>query len=260
MAHHFVQAPDHFTVAAALRWGQVRGLGGSERLAHAVAATRLGQSFEHEDFWKTVLHFIINHPAISLDRIDAIVEYLHHQRFVPQEELVEEGDLGDLGPPQPGLSMKGRSPRSLLRQVADWHGWSQHPSRRPSLRWQRSAIVEFRHVEPDEGRGLRCWTIRELLSAAELRREGEAMRHCVDRYVGACARRKTTIWSLRFDDGVRRYRVLTIEVDPATWTIRQARRRGNAPPNEKVLGVLRQWAQRKGLRLGFWAAGVLVCY
>ena len=51
MAHEFLQAPDHFTVEAALRWGQVRGLGGSKELALAIAATRLGRSFESEDFW-----------------------------------------------------------------------------------------------------------------------------------------------------------------------------------------------------------------
>ena len=65
MAHLFLQAPDHFTVEMALRWGQVRGLGGSEVLASAVAATRLGRSFEHEDFWQTVLHFFVNEPMLD---------------------------------------------------------------------------------------------------------------------------------------------------------------------------------------------------
>src|SRR5262249_58428161 len=42
MAHHFLRAPDDFSVEAALRFGQVRGLGGSRPLALAVARTRLG--------------------------------------------------------------------------------------------------------------------------------------------------------------------------------------------------------------------------
>ena len=120
MAHHFLQAPDHFTVEAALRWGQVRGLGGSKPLAHAVAATRLGSSFEAEDFWGTVVLFFVNHPELDPAQVGPVVDYLHHQRFVPQEVLIEEGDLVGLGPPQPDLSMKGRTPRSLLRQVGDW--------------------------------------------------------------------------------------------------------------------------------------------
>jgi len=36
MAHHFIQAPSHFSVEQALRWGQVLGMGGDERLAHTV--------------------------------------------------------------------------------------------------------------------------------------------------------------------------------------------------------------------------------
>jgi hypothetical protein len=126
------------------------------------------------------------------------------------------------------------------------------------LKWKPSGIGDFRQIERDADRGLRCWTIRELTSGEELRWEGEAMRHCVASYVGACARRETSIWSMRFEDGERRFRVLTIEVDLATRTICQASRRGNAPPNEKVLGVMRRWAEPEGLKLEFWREGVLI--
>src|SRR4051794_33692909 len=98
MAHHFVQAPHHLSVASALRWGQVRGLGGSKDLASAVIATRLGHSFEDEAFWRTVIHFFANQPTLDPARVGPIVDYLHNQRFVPQEDLIEEGDLRDLGP------------------------------------------------------------------------------------------------------------------------------------------------------------------
>jgi hypothetical protein len=121
MAHHFMLAPDHFSVEAALRWGQVRGMGGSEALAHAVAATRLGRSFEHEDFWKTVIQFFVNEPTLDAVHIGPIVDYLHVQKFVPQEDFIGEGELGHAGPPQPNLTMKGRTRRSLLRQVEEWH-------------------------------------------------------------------------------------------------------------------------------------------
>ena len=40
---------------AGVRWAQVRGLGGTEALARAVAATRLGRELANEDFWETVL-------------------------------------------------------------------------------------------------------------------------------------------------------------------------------------------------------------
>jgi hypothetical protein len=258
MAHHFLQAPDHFTVEAALRWGQVRGLGGPKPLARAVAATRLGRSFEDEDFWSTVVRFLVNHPGLDPTQIGPIVDYLHHQRFMPQDVLVEEGELTGLGPPQPNLSMKGRTARSLLRQVGEWHERLKQSRDVATLSWEPSRIGAFRHVERDADAELRCWTIRELTSGEQLRREGAAMRHCAASYAGSCARRSTSIWSMRFEDGGRRFRVMTIEVDPATRTIRQARRRGNAPPNDKALGVLRRWAAREGLRLEFWCNGTLV--
>jgi hypothetical protein len=258
MAHHFLRAPHHLSVEEALRWGQVRGLGGSEPLARAVAATRLGRSFDDEDFWSTVVRFLVDHPELRPSQVGPVVDYLHHRRFVPQDVLVEEGELTGLGPSQPDLTMKGRTARSLLRQVREWNERLKLPTGITTQWWKPSGIGPFRHVERDGEAGLRCWTIRELTSGEQLRREGAALRHCVGRYAGACARRTTTIWSMRFEDGGRRFRVMTIEVDPATRTIRQARRRGNAPPNEKALGVLRRWANQEGLRLEFWINGALV--
>jgi hypothetical protein len=58
MAHRFMQTPGHFTTLAALRWGQVRGLGGDARLVHAVLTTRLAGHFEDEDFWAGVLRWL----------------------------------------------------------------------------------------------------------------------------------------------------------------------------------------------------------
>ncbi len=121
MAHHFLQAPDHSTVEAALRWGQVRGLGGSKELARAIAATRLGRSFDSEDFWISVVHFFVNHPDLDLAQVGPVVDYLHHQRFLPQEVLMADGERVELGPPQPNLSMKGRTAEILApagRRVA----------------------------------------------------------------------------------------------------------------------------------------------
>jgi PcfJ-like protein len=258
MAHEFLQAPDHFTVEAALRWGQVRGLGGSKELALAINATRLGRSFESEDFWATVVHFFVNHADLDLDQVGPVVDYLHHQRFIPEELFLNDGFRVELDPPQPNLSMKGRTPRSLLRQVGEWHAKLKRPRKSPLLMWKPSGIGEFRHVEREAPEGLRCWTIRELTSSEELRREGEAMRHCVASYTGDCARRETSIWSMRFEDDERRFRVMTIEVDLATRTICQCRRRNNASANEKALGVMRLWAESEGLKLGFWKEGVLV--
>ena len=250
MAHHFLQAPDHFTVETALRWGQVRGLGGSKELAHAVAATRLGYSFQSEDFWLTVLHFLVNHPELNLGHVVPIVNYLHDQRFEPQEHFDEASGEVEWRPSQPNLSMKGRTPRSLLRQVADWQRSAGLRGKRPVLRWPRSGIGGFRLAEPGiAGSGLRVWTIRELLSSRELRAEGGAMHHCVADYVGLCLKGQASIWSMSVEDHEGRRRVLTIEVDPATREVVQASRCCNEEPNPKDREILGLWAQGQGLKL-----------
>jgi hypothetical protein len=257
MAHEFCQAPDHYTVDMALRWGQVRGLGGSKELARALVATRLGRSFEHEDFWRTVVHFFVNHPELELAFVGPIVDYLYEQRFVPREDLIEEGELA-IDPPQPNLSMKGRTPRSLLRQLAEWQARLRRLPRVVELRWRRSSIGEFCWVEPageTSPPGERRWTIRELLSSGDLYREGVAMRHCVARslssFAQACARRETSIWSMRLERAGRRHRVLTIEVELATRSIRQARRQGDAWPTDKPRGILERWARQEGLTIAW---------
>jgi hypothetical protein len=251
MAHHFMEAPDHFTVEMALRWGQVRGLGGSEVLAKAVAATQLGQSFQHEDFWKTVLHFLANDPTLDPAHVGPIVDYLNVQRFVPQEDLIDEGELRHHGPLQPNLAMKGRTRRSLLRQVEEWHKRLRFRRGAKPIHWQRSDIGEFHYIEK-EGRDRephRVWTIRELLSSDELHREGLAMQHCVASYARACAGRASSIWSLRFENRVRRHRVMTIEVDMKRGMICQARRRRNAAPNDKAREILERWARQEELTI-----------
>ena len=251
MAHHVLQASDHFTVEMALRWGQVRGLGGSEELARAVSGTRLGRSFEHEDFWKTVLQFFVNEPSLDLVHIGPIVDYLNNQRFVPQDIFIEEGELGQPGPPQPNLTMKGRTQRSLLRQVEEWHKRLRRRPRAKPVHWERSDIGEFHYVEK-EGRDQeppRTWTIRELLSSGELYREGLAMQHCVAVYVRACAGRASSIWSMKYENHERRHRVMTIEVDMKRRMICQARRRRNAKPNGKAREILERWARQERLTI-----------
>jgi hypothetical protein len=249
MAHEFTLAPEHYSIEMALRWGQVRGLGGSKELARAIVATRLGRSFDEEDFWRTVVHFFVNHPELGLEHVGPIVDYLHAQRFLAPDD-VEEGELSD-EPPQPHLSMKGRTPRSLLRQIGEWQARLRRQPSVEAFRWNPSGIGGFRWEEPSDGRpGYRRWTIGELLSSGALYREGAAMCHCVATFARACARRQASIWSMRFEVPGRRYRALTIEVDPRTRTIRQARRHHDAWPTAKQRRILERWAVQEGLMIG----------
>src|SRR4029077_4063924 len=136
MAHFFMQAPADLTVEAALRWGQIHGLGGSERLARAIIGTWLGTSFGHDDFWVTVLQFFIANPMLDLAHVGPIIDYIEQQRFVSQDVLVAPGVVERNGPAQPNFMMKGRTPASLLRQVEAWHR-TLAKAEQPKAEWPR---------------------------------------------------------------------------------------------------------------------------
>jgi PcfJ-like protein len=71
------------------------------------------------------------------------------------------------------------------------------------------------------------------------------MQHCVASYVRACAGRSSSIWSMRFENPVRRDGVMTIEVDMKNRTICQARRRRNVRPNGKAREILERRARQE---------------
>lgn len=249
MAHHFCQAPNEYSIEAALRWGQIHGWGGDARLANAIRETRLCDNFDHDDFWGTVLRFLIDNPMLDPVHIGPIVDYLHHQRFVTQEVFVAPGILERRPPPQPNLCLKGRTAASLLRQVLRWHqqlGRERHSN----LQWPKSGIGGFEFVEGRKESGnMKRWTIRELLGGQELIAEGRRMRHCVASYAGSCARRATSIWSMQLEDFEGQRNMLTIEVRLVERLICQARGKYNARPTDKLRNIVRRWAAEQNLTM-----------
>ncbi len=250
MAHLFSQGPHHYTATAALRWAQVRGLGGREELARAVVGTRLGKVLENEEFWESVLYFFVNHPSLDLAQVGPIVDFLQHQKFEWKEGISSEGIFGKLPPAWPDYSMKGRTVSSILRQVEEWHKELGQDTSQPSLSWRRSPLKDFRLVEGNKALGnMRVWTITELLTSRALFLEGQAMRHCVATYAQLCARRQTSIWSMQVENQQGRHRVLTIEVDLRKRTVCQARRKCNRLPQAAERHVMERWAAQEGLNV-----------
>jgi hypothetical protein len=249
MAHHFLQAPADCTVEAALRWGQILGLGGSERLVRAVIGTRLGTDYQNDDFWATVLQFLIANPMLDLAHVGPIIDYIHQQRFVSQDVFVAPGVVERRDPAQPNFTMKGRTPASLLRQVEAWHR-TLAKSAQPKAEWPRSEIDGFEFVEGAErGGNLKIWTITELLSTKALVAEGRKMKHCVATYAHSCASGACSIWTLEAETFEGRAKILTVEVQNQARLICQARGKCNMLPGEKHRGILRRWAAKTGLSL-----------
>ena len=257
-AHLFLQAPKELPIEAALRWAQAHALGGDEPLARALLATRLAELQEDEPFWQSVIFFFINNPMLDFARVGAIVDYIHHRRFVPVEVLGPDGLPAGLAIPEPGFSMKGRTGIALLRRVEEWHRELAREAKRPPLEWPACGIAGFSWSYRDGAAKLDItWTIEEILSSRVLQEEGKEMRHCVASYAPSCARGQTSIWTLQVQEGAgaARRRVMTIEVQNVRRTITQARGRCNKAPGEKRASprlsnapdIVRRWAVQQCL-------------
>ena len=274
-AHCFLAAPADLSIAHALRWGQVLGQGGSPTLARAVIGTRLGQSFENEEFWSTAILFFANNPMLDPAHVGPIVDYIYNQKYVPQQIVLPGGRVEQGPAAQPNFSLKSRSIPKLLRQVDEWHealarqvlipDAEDEPdraggkkSRVRHMSWGASSIGEFELKQEDKQLGETfTWSIRELLSNAELGAEGREMGHCVYTYAKSCRNGSTSIWSLGVEDGKgHRHRILTIAVDPRSRAITQIRGRYNVLPSAKNKKNLERAYQKLLLRsqkvLGQW--------
>src|SRR5262249_54205704 len=147
------------------------------------------------------------------------------------------------------LSMKGRSPASLLRQVEAWHR-TLAKVEQPRADWPPCGIEGFEFVE-GAGRGgdLKIRGSTEQLSNKALVARGPTVKAWVAHYAPSCAGGLCSIWSLEVETFEGRSKILTVEVHNATRSICQARGKCNMLPGDKHRGILRRWAEQAGLKL-----------
>jgi hypothetical protein len=251
MAHHFLQAPAGIGIREALRYAQVLGMGGNEHLALSILVTRVGTDFTRDDFWLPVIRWLIAHQTLDPLHHGPIIDYLYDQKFVPSVANPRSRRRGQpretpLVPPQPNLSMTGRTPESLLRCVEAWH--KELGSRRlgASARWSPSNMAPFVYEE-GSGTDRKLYEISELICSDELEEEGKAMGHCVATYWRLCESGQASIWSLSVEDASGRVeRLLTVEVWNGDRRIVQARGKMNRLPSVDELDLLARWQDSGG--------------
>jgi hypothetical protein len=247
LTQSMTQVPGNLLPLEGLRWAQVVSLGGTRNLADAVAATCLGRAFIYEEFWQTVLVWLVECPMFDLVHVGSIIDYIQHQRF-----HVEDGLGGEpaSGPAQPNFTMKGRSLDTMLQLVERWH---RDLSKLAALRirmWRPSNIRPFRFTEGKPGEsGFRIWTIRELTTQEALVSEGKKLKHCVASYANSCAKGQSSIWTLELEQESTVEKRVTIEVHPPTRTIVQARGKLNRLPNDQESSIIRRWSTAASLVL-----------
>ncbi|MCA9069426.1 MAG: PcfJ domain-containing protein, partial [Planctomycetaceae bacterium] len=144
-----------------------------------------------------------------------------------------------------------------LDDVRKWMVGSSLYGGRPRLRWKKTGIGGFHHLEPKENEwSFKYWTIHELANHQELIDEGQAQNHCVAIYTPDCAKGESSIWSLRCQGALESQRVLTIEVDPEARMIVTALGECNSLPKPNARTVMELWAEAEGLKIARWVWAV----
>lgn len=221
MVHVLLTAvPEGLVLSEALRWAQVVGMGGSERLARALCATGLTTHFHDEPFWESVVRFFVNHPLLDLAQVGPLVDYLRHERETPTYLPA-------------GFTLAGRSPAALIQRMEQWHGHLAQQRKTAHTAWEPAAWKGLSIDEPvPNSDSVVRWTISELTTAKALQSEGAAMHHCVGSYVGSCARGQVSVWSLTrtLPWDAAQQRVMTIAVTPQRYVC-EARGKFNTLPS-----------------------------
>ncbi|MCP4934461.1 MAG: hypothetical protein GY927_09720 [bacterium] len=243
MAHEFLFAPQTYNVLQALRWAEVHGIGGDRRLTEALLVTQIGETFEHQKFWRSVILFFINNAMLDRRHIGPIIDYLQFQKFTVQEVMVAPDAIERILPPQPNLTMQGRTPAALLRQVDEWHEELNRSSNVLGLSFPSSGYKSYKKQQGDD-----LWTIHELLTGTQLVEEGKKLNHCVATYAESCTQGYCSIWSMERSRNNKVHKQLTIEVQLHGMIV-QVRGKNNRECTRTELDLIRQWATQAGLTI-----------
>jgi len=245
-AHHFLKAPDDYTILEAIRWGQIRALGGNLKIINALRATKLMKAFVHNDFCIQVIKFFIENPMLDRVHVNPIIDYIWSQKFESRNVRIAGGGNQNLEPVQPNFSMTGRSAEALLNQVERWHRQLGKESKGKNLEWEHHPTVkDFKVVMGNAKTGnLKVWKIEQLLNHNELRAEGRAMTHCVSSYAYSCHKGSSFIWSMSLNDSKQ----ITIEMSKEL-RIEQIRGRFNRVPTFVEKNIIKQWAKKEQITI-----------
>lgn len=254
MAHYFLKAPSRLSVESALRYGQVMGLGGNPRLVDVLLGSRIAADFSNNDFWSSVIEWLIEHPAIEMRNVGPLIDFIRYRRFGESQDDADDDEVEPAmkqGTTETTFEIRGRTVTTLLRQMHEWHGGYRTTPGAPHLVWLPSGIEPLVWNETvDLAGSQRQWTTVELLSKQDLLEEGSTMRHCVVSYTSLCVHGGTSIWSLGVAcNGGTRKRRLTIEISTNSRVIQQIRGKTNRLPTEREMEIIRRWAAEAGLTI-----------
>lgn len=255
-----LNSPHHLPLRPAMRRAEVLALGGEPQLVEAILATPLAQQFGNGEFWRSAIQFFVRYwDELDTAQIADYVDKLDAVRHRPLRIFTRNGERV-LGPPDPCFSLAGRTPKTVLREIAQRmlaHLPRPEPHQSLPSTWPSLGLPEFAHID-NAGH----WRMFELGDVSALRREGADMHHCVSSYWQRCTSGYSSIWSLRLlaEDGQAFASRCTVEVNPHTRTVVQIRGHHNQPVNTRVRTIIERWIAEVGLALAAhaWPTGQLL--
>lgn len=243
-AHLFGTSRTSSPPLIALRDAQVHAIGTFKHFSWALTHNEHIFGREQADFWTSVVQFVLNNPMLERNYIWPIIDYIHHQKFVPQRIPQTDGSFVDGPPAHPNFSVKGRSMNRLVREVDDWHATITGEESEKVKEWDPCGIDSLELEEQNEE--LKCgvrWTVEELCTSSLLYLEGRRLHHCVGSYTRRCVDGDAAIFSIRAqpivelgpdEEEPEKTHVLTIALDPKKRQVTQARGKFNLRPDGKL--------------------------
>jgi hypothetical protein len=179
----------------------------------------------HQRFWQATVQWLVRHrDELTEEACQAVLEWAMHRHTEDVARGAADRDR---------FSWRGRALAPTLEQASEYRELIRGRwwGRRVPITWKRRGWDwEHRHGE-------RSWAVRELTSDDELRAESAAMHHCVASYAYRCAQGRSVIFSVTLD-GARR---ITVELDPSTRGVIQARGLRNRECSPEERDLLRRW-------------------
>ncbi len=228
--HYFLLAPRRMTLAQALVYGRVRGMGGHEKLAKAFALSPLGDQLEMDSKFERLIYLFIREEELTIPLIKPALAFFKKKYIIEQADDCPGG--GDVFLAR---MKEDQYQEALKKEYAE--------SNKTEFRAQicKQAITEI----VVEGT---IFQFTQIRNAMGLRMEGMLMKHCVGSYVNNCKRNFCSIWSvtIRYESANPDKR-LTIEV-LSDKRIDQVRGRHNRDATPLELKAVSAWATRFKLK------------
>lgn len=226
-SHFLKKAPIEMSPLEACIFAEVKRLAGSRREIirilnspeFVVDPTESSDDPLYSEFRQETILWLINHrDEITDDECGQILSWAMHEYTESRRGAGRR------------FSWKGRNARRAIERSRAYRRQIETPWL--EYRWQSRGWDYVWEQSPQK-----IWSFHELTTGAELFAEGKALNHCVASYAARCASGHSAVVSLRCGNSPR----VTIEINPKTLQIVQARGKNNREADKEERHIISRW-------------------